>query len=219
MTDSRPPQPRKRPKQGRSTHLVEAIQQACQQILENEGAEHLSTQRIADVAGVTIGSLYQYFPNKEAVIADVFENKMARDAEATIVATRKLKVFRDGDLEQIVSTIISLETDLLLQYHQLDPDFYRQYQSNFDIHKRVDRLTQAHKQPPMDEWFLTIVQKHARTYGIENPELSSFLALRALEGILKATVNERPALLKSDEFKQQLTTMIVHYLQAGTASL
>ena len=64
------PQPRKRPKQARSLILVQAIQEACLKILQEEGAEQLTTQRIADVAGINIASLYQYFPNKEAILAD-----------------------------------------------------------------------------------------------------------------------------------------------------
>ena len=119
MTDSSPPQPRKRPKQGRSTHLVEAIQQACQQILENEGAEHLTTQRIADVAGVTIGSLYQYFPNKEAVVADVFNNKMAKDAEATGVVFGCLAPQNELDFESNIDLIEAAKSlGLAVTFHR-----------------------------------------------------------------------------------------------------
>ncbi|MFT4918666.1 MAG: AcrR family transcriptional regulator, partial [Zhongshania aliphaticivorans] len=63
-----PPEPRRRPSQSRSKVLVDAIIQACKQVLADEGEERLTTNRIAEVAGVTIGSLYQYFPNKEAIL-------------------------------------------------------------------------------------------------------------------------------------------------------
>ncbi|EJL93780.1 TetR family transcriptional regulator [Pantoea sp. GM01] len=59
---------RKRPKQARSNELVSAILQAATQVLEQEGATRFTTARVAERAGVSIGSLYQYFPNKAAIL-------------------------------------------------------------------------------------------------------------------------------------------------------
>lgn len=59
---------RKRPKQARSSELVSAILQAATQVLEQEGATRFTTARVAERAGVSIGSLYQYFPNKAAIL-------------------------------------------------------------------------------------------------------------------------------------------------------
>jgi AcrR family transcriptional regulator len=59
---------RKQPKQARSTELVAAILEAAVQILEKEGAQRFTTARVAEKAGVSVGSLYQYFPNKAAIL-------------------------------------------------------------------------------------------------------------------------------------------------------
>ena len=59
---------RKQPKQTRSTELVAAILQAAAQVLAKEGAHRFTTARVAEKAGVSIGSLYQYFPNKAAIL-------------------------------------------------------------------------------------------------------------------------------------------------------
>ncbi|OWT73591.1 MULTISPECIES: TetR family transcriptional regulator [unclassified Achromobacter] len=59
---------RKQPKQARSTELVAAILQAAEQVLAEEGATRFTTARVAEKAGVSIGSLYQYFPNKAAIL-------------------------------------------------------------------------------------------------------------------------------------------------------
>lgn len=59
---------RKTPKQARSNELVSAILQAATQVLEQEGAARFTTARVAERAGVSIGSLYQYFPNKAAIL-------------------------------------------------------------------------------------------------------------------------------------------------------
>ena len=61
--------PRKSASQERSRLTVQAILDATARILVREGFDKASTNRIAEVAGVSIGSLYQYFPSKEAIVA------------------------------------------------------------------------------------------------------------------------------------------------------
>src|SRR5262249_51123652 len=70
MTDRRSPRisSRKQPKQARSTELVAAILEAAVQVLAKEGAQRFTTARVAERAGVSVGSLYQYFPNKAAIL-------------------------------------------------------------------------------------------------------------------------------------------------------
>jgi AcrR family transcriptional regulator len=70
MTDRRSARisSRKQPKQARSTELVTAILEAAVQVLATEGAQRFTTARVAEKAGVSIGSLYQYFPNKAAIL-------------------------------------------------------------------------------------------------------------------------------------------------------
>nr|WP_294816932.1 TetR family transcriptional regulator [uncultured Sphingomonas sp.] len=59
---------RKSPKQARSNQLVEAVLDAAVQVLMKEGAQRFTTARVAERAGVSVGSLYQYFPNKAAIL-------------------------------------------------------------------------------------------------------------------------------------------------------
>jgi AcrR family transcriptional regulator len=59
---------RKKPSQTRSTQLVAAILQGAARILVRDGAHRFTTARVAEAAGVSVGSLYQYFPNKEAIL-------------------------------------------------------------------------------------------------------------------------------------------------------
>ena len=59
---------RKQPRQARSTELVAAILEAAVQVLAKEGAQRFTTARVADKAGVSVGSIYQYFPNKAAIL-------------------------------------------------------------------------------------------------------------------------------------------------------
>lgn len=70
MTKRRTPQisSRKQPRQARSTELVAAVLEAAVQVLTKEGAQRFTTARVAEKAGVSVGSVYQYFPNKAAIL-------------------------------------------------------------------------------------------------------------------------------------------------------
>lgn len=65
---SAPLSSRKQPRQARSTELVRTILQAAVQVLAKEGAQRFTTVRVAEKAGVSVGSLYQYFPNKASIL-------------------------------------------------------------------------------------------------------------------------------------------------------
>jgi AcrR family transcriptional regulator len=70
MSNRRPPQisGRKTPQQARSTELVTATLEAARQVLANEGPRRFTMARVAERAGVSVGSLYQYFPNKASIL-------------------------------------------------------------------------------------------------------------------------------------------------------
>ena len=75
-------QPRKTPQQSRSLATVEAIYDATIQVLLRDGAESMTTVHVARRAGVSVGTLYQYFPNKQALLFAVLERHMLRTIEA-----------------------------------------------------------------------------------------------------------------------------------------
>jgi AcrR family transcriptional regulator len=83
MTDRRKAQisSRKQPKQARSTDLVAAILDAAVQVLAKQGAQRFTTARVAEKAGVSIGSLYQYFPNKAAILFQLQSDEWRQTSE------------------------------------------------------------------------------------------------------------------------------------------
>lgn len=80
------PKPRKSPSQRRSVDTVEAILEAAVRILRRHGYAGLTTRRVAEVAGVSVGSLYQYFPNRQAIVAEMVRRRVAAFI-ATVEAT------------------------------------------------------------------------------------------------------------------------------------
>jgi len=82
------PTPRKLPSQPRSSSLVSALVEACIQILEREGVEALTVIRLSEVSGVAVGSIYQSFPNEEAVVGLAFDRILHEEATVHVPALR-----------------------------------------------------------------------------------------------------------------------------------
>ena len=72
---------KKRPRQARSRELVSAVLDAAVQVLAKEGAQRFTTARVAERAGVSVGSLYQYFPNKAAILFRLQSEEWRRTSE------------------------------------------------------------------------------------------------------------------------------------------
>ncbi len=212
MSNTEPPKPRKRPKQSRSLMLVTAIEQACLKILDSEGPDKLTTQRIADVAGVNIASVYQYFPNKEAVLANVFEEEVARLADEAAAEFSRIQQLSEQSLEQTLEAIIALEMRQLAQLHRMNPEFYRQYQHSFDIQGRVNALTQSLSNPSWESWFEQLLQQHRSRLRDGDFAAMSFLARNALDGSLRAALSQRPELLIEDGFRKELLLLLLRFL-------
>jgi AcrR family transcriptional regulator len=90
MTCKRPAKPRKQPLQARSRETYAAILEATARILEAEGLEAANTNAIAERAGVSVGSLYQYFPDKAAIFAELIiasETELGDMLEALVSST------------------------------------------------------------------------------------------------------------------------------------
>jgi AcrR family transcriptional regulator len=84
-----PLEPRKTPVQARSTVTVQAIYEATFQVLLAVGPDRLTTTRVAERAGVSVGTLYQYFPNKQSLLLSVLEKHLDQVAGAVELACRR----------------------------------------------------------------------------------------------------------------------------------
>jgi AcrR family transcriptional regulator len=113
MAKRRKPQiaPRKQPQQARSNELVAAALQAAVQVLAKEGAQRFTMARVAERAGVSVGSLYQYFPNKAAILFRLQNDEWRETSELLrgILAERERPPLER--LRRLVHTFIRSECD------------------------------------------------------------------------------------------------------------
>ena len=102
---------RKQPKQARSEALVAAILEAAVQVLAKEGAARFTTIRVAEKAGVSVGSLYQYFPNKAAILFRLQSDEWRQTSDLLheILADRAMPPFER--LRRLVHAFIQSECD------------------------------------------------------------------------------------------------------------
>ncbi len=83
-------QPRKSPQQARSAATIEAIRQATIQVLLADGVGRLTTTRVAERAGVSVGTMYQYYPHKQALLFGIVETQLRLIEEAMCAASERL---------------------------------------------------------------------------------------------------------------------------------
>jgi AcrR family transcriptional regulator len=98
-----PLDPRKRPSQARSAATVDAILEAAVRVLLAEGYARLTTRRVADVAGVSVGSLYQYFPNRRSLVAEVIRRKV----DASVRCLEGAAARADGPVAEAVAGVMA----------------------------------------------------------------------------------------------------------------
>src|SRR5439155_9755170 len=104
MARKPPTKPRKNASQERSRATVDALIEATARILVREGFDKASTNRIAEAAGVSVGSLYQYYPGKEALVVAVIER---HNQDLTALVRQTLAEVESQPIEQATRQLVA----------------------------------------------------------------------------------------------------------------
>lgn len=104
-TQSNPTEPRKKPRQARSKAMVRAIIEATAEVLLKHGWARMNTNQVADAAGVSVGSLYQYFPNKESLVLTLARRHA--EARAKQLAARLDQLDEDAPLDVAIEQLVA----------------------------------------------------------------------------------------------------------------
>ena len=139
------PVPRKQPQQQRAAETVHAIVTAVERVLHSHGASGLTTNRIAEVAGVSVGTLYQYFPNKQALVGALQERVLAQllDAFRAGLAAGATDPLPAVAARIAVSMVTLYQSQLPVHHWLIELRSEAQYQERFRriVDQFVDELT------------------------------------------------------------------------------
>ena len=200
--------PRKAPKQRRSKATVEAILEATARVLVDEGYEKASTNRIAKVAGVSIGSLYQYFPGKEALVLALVQQHCDEMIQLLVTSVESLA---DVPLHAAVRTYVRA----MLDAHAVDPELHQVLVTQV-LHLGLDYVKEMQeKARQIVEAYLMLKRDEIL---VENVEMASFVLVASVEATTQRAVFERPQQLKSKQLEDEICALVLRYLTGHAGS-
>jgi AcrR family transcriptional regulator len=199
--------PRKKPVQRRAQATIDAILRATAHILVTDGYDRASTNRIAVRAGVSIGSLYQYFPSKEALVAALMENHM--EAMAAVARGAVLR-FATLPFEEAVEETVRM----MVAAHTVDPKLHKA------LIEQIPRIGKLERAEVLEREMGTLIRAYLESkraeIGVRDLDLATFIVYGTVEALTHAAVLTRPELL-GPAFVREVTSVVVRYLRGGSA--
>jgi AcrR family transcriptional regulator len=195
---------RRQPVQRRAQVTVDAMLDAAVRILRRSGVAAITTNRIAEVAGVSIGSVYQYFPNKHALFVALHERHIAQ-VDAVI---REHLDSSDGEnLAHLVGSML----DAMIKIHTVDPELSELLQS--EVPHRADGSADFSTRLHAD--FHAALARHDKTSGARTPPSSrTFFVANMVDALGHAIVLRRPKGMSLRRARQESCQALLAYLHS-----
>jgi AcrR family transcriptional regulator len=196
--------PRKHPTQARAKATVDAIIAAAAQVLITHGYEGTTTARVAQRAGVSVGSLYQYFPNKDALVAALIE----RHANELVSTVRDvLQRHSRATLAACVRAVI----DATIAAHRIDPRLHK------ILHEQVPRVGQLARAMRVSQDITHEIERSLRAHADElhpglDPAVAAVVINTALDAIAHKSVLERSTPLAGKIAANEAYALAMSYL-------
>ncbi len=208
MATRRKTAPRKQPRQQRSRALVDTLLGATARILKERSLEDTTTNEIARMAGVSVGSLYQYFPSKEALAAALIERKVELDLQEVAKTSERM-------MGQPLEAVVREAVRTILAMHRRDQGLMR---ALLELVPKVGRYAQVREAAAQGRQALRLLLEVYRPV-LRNMDLdlATFIIGRGLEELAHAAVQERPELLDDPRFADELTHLVLAYVRAPRA--
>jgi AcrR family transcriptional regulator len=197
-------EPRKTPVQARSSASVEAILKATIQVLISVGKEQLTTTRVALRAGVSIGTLYQYFPNKSALLQAALNRHMNEVTEAVERVCREQKA---NALQHMATALINTFLETKMKDAKASAALYS-VSSDVDGAKIVQQ-TGVRTNKAIVEMLST-----ARETMTKDPQLVASMLQGAMVGVSRRLLESGSPEKQFDALRQELIFFVCAYLEA-----
>jgi AcrR family transcriptional regulator len=194
------------PTQARSRTTVEAIVEAATQILQHDGLAQLNTNLIATRAGTSIGTLYQYFPNKQAILLAIAQRQLRKDRAGLMEAISQALATPDAELDRIIIR-------KAIELHQGNTEVRRALMQNLIALGRDDEITRT-----MQELVALLSEQVAPSLPNHLQPVSAttvFILAHAIEGAIRAAAHTNRPLLDSREFEDDLVLIVRAYLRGA----
>ena len=197
--------PRKQPRQERSRVTFDAILEAAADILVRDGYDRLTTNRIADRAGVNVASLYQYFPGKEAIVAEL----RRRHGAAERAAVRDALILRRGQgLEATLRALIARG----VAAHAVAPALHRAFAEHMPAQRY--REIEAVDAPVFAE-MRRFLERTAE--GVPDVEFAMWMVATTAHAAIHNGIVERPEDVESGRLVDELVALLMRYLKRPRA--
>lgn len=198
---------RKRPKQDRSLSTVQAISEASCRVLEELGAEkfHLfSTTRVAKRAGVSVGTLYQYFPNKDSLLAEVVDYRYKVDLG---IAQEVVSRLSTAPIKTLIKEIVRTIGKRSFQEKK------NLYQA-LSVHAaNIVRPETANEMREAGVRFIhDLLEKHRPELKVANTRYAAFFIVQTLLDMRRAMFISRPEYIHDPEFIEMLSDFASDFL-------
>lgn len=192
-----PNRPRKLPTQERSRATVDAILQAAAYILVKRGWHSMTTNAIADRAGVNIASLYQFFPNKEAIVSELER----RHVEETRAKMAEVYLRHRGEsLQARIRTLI----EAVVAAHMVAPELHRVF---------AEELPRRGQQGLGSEPAMVDAVAGLFTQDLPDPQLVAWMIATVAHAAVHHGVSERPQDMRSGVLIDELVALLVRYVE------
>ena len=196
--------PRKKPRQGRSIATVDAILDATARVLCTTGYDRASTNRIALAAGVSVGSLYQYFPSKEALVAALAARHMAA---MTSLLKDKLAEVAAAAMPVAVRTIIAA----MFEAHAVDPRLHKVLIEEVPRVGRLENLRGVEKEVEALVMGLLESRRH-ELRRTTDAKTMALLLVTVVEAATHAAVLAELEPARASAVADELTDLVLRYL-------
>jgi AcrR family transcriptional regulator len=194
---------RKQPTQSRSRETVEVILIAAERVLARDGVTGLTTPRIAEVAGISVGSLYQYFPNKEAICGALIERTLEqyhRLLQAALDATHPLPV--DAAFKSVIDGMLTV------------------YLHNAKLHAGLmEMVPLAGRQELYRRWLARHTAAVTRDFEARGAEvrqpadLTAYMLMCTADGVMQALTHDGLSEERARQLIREVTDLAVAYLR------
>ena len=193
---------RKQPSQTRSKAMVDTILDATARVLVERGYAKTNTNVVAELAGISVGSLYRYYPNKNALINALQERHVGKMLAIFLDVTAKMTP--EGSLARDLQALI----DALVAAHLLEPELNRILE---------DELTSCHipNSDVRQKFFAgtkALLNRHRAELTIDDIDLAAFVLVRILKVLIKNVVLPVPAGVDSSKLQAEILPVVLGYL-------